>query len=492
MMNLKLIFLTLFLLLQFHFLQAQETAGTGNGIFSGLDALYKNPASVSGTGVYLDFQLFNAGVYFQNNYFYISKDEYKFTRFFDKNPQFPKHGHDSSYLVYSTNNIDNKNAYINTHIALPSFLYTDGKFVIYLTTNNRFSASMNNVPYHIANFAYYGWSYKPQQKKRYISGNYRLDGLAWNEIGLGTSYIIRDKRYDFLSAGISIKRLFGYAGFYYNNSYSDYEVISDDSLQVNHLTAKYGYALPLDYNNKDVNVSPDILGYGWSADIGFTYKRKENTYSQQYNKKACLQKGIKYKYSIGVSLLDIGRIKFTKKVRELSIKDKSTQWNDVNSFDFHSINSIDSVFLVRFYQHQPLPDRKKYFSIGLPSAVSIQFDYHFYKGLYFNITTFKSIPFGKQYVERLSLISLTPRYESMFFEVNLPVTLYEHSPPQIGLSLRIWNFTIGSDKISGFFSHQNFTGLDLYCSLKFTLFKSNCKPYIFRFHRKSPCEIVDF
>lgn len=479
-------------LIQTHCLLAQETAGMGNGNFSGLDALNKNPAAISGSSVYLDFQLLNASVFFQNDLAYLSKDEYKFARFFEKKPQFPRHGSDSSYFAYLFDNKSQKNIYANTRISFPSFLYTYGKFTFYFTTSTRLSASMTDVPYHMINFSYYGLSYKPQQKTRYTAGNFRIAGLAWSETGLGTSYIILDDGYDFLSAGISIKRLFGYAGIYYTNYFTDYEVISDDTLQVNHFTAKYGYALPVDYGKNDVNVSPDILGHGWSTDIGFVYKKKERFYTQRYDKKACLQKSVKYKYSVGVSLLDIGKIKFTKKVMGLSFNDKSTYWDDVNSFSFNSLNSIDSVFLAQLYKNQPLPARKRYFSVGLPSALSIQFDYHFYKGFYCNTTIFKSIPIGKQYVERLSLISLTPRYESGFFEVNLPVTLYKHFPPRVGFSLRIWNLTIGSDKISCLFSMQDFTGLDLYASLKLTVFKGNCNPFRFRFCRKSPCEMDDF
>ena len=61
------------------------------------------------------------------------------------------------------------------------------------------------------------------------------------------------------------------------------------------------------------------------------------------------------------------------------------------------------------------------------------------------------------------------------FEVNMPVSLYNWTQPRIGFSMRVYNFTLGTDKLGGFFHMSDFTGLDLYFAVKFFFNKGNCR-----------------
>jgi hypothetical protein len=61
------------------------------------------------------------------------------------------------------------------------------------------------------------------------------------------------------------------------------------------------------------------------------------------------------------------------------------------------------------------------------------------------------------------------------FEVSLPVTLYDWTKPRIGLSARFRGFFIGTEKLSGYFSFSDFTGLDFYAGLKLSLHKGDCR-----------------
>jgi len=56
----------------------------------------------------------------------------------------------------------------------------------------------------------------------------------------------------------------------------------------------------------------------------------------------------------------------------------------------------------------------------------------------------------------------------------LPVSLYDWNKLRIGLSLRYYYLTIGTEKLGQFFRISNFTGLDLYVALHFFIDKGNC------------------
>jgi hypothetical protein len=65
-----------------------------------------------------------------------------------------------------------------------------------------------------------------------------------------------------------------------------------------------------------------------------------------------------------------------------------------------------------------------------------------------------------------TVISLTPRYESRFLEVNLPLVLYDYKYPRFGLSIRVDGLTIGTDNLMCFTSANDFTGADVYVSYR--------------------------
>jgi hypothetical protein len=82
---------------------------------------------------------------------------------------------------------------------------------------------------------------------------------------------------------------------------------------------------------------------------------------------------------------------------------------------------------------------------------------------------------GAAYIYRPSVLAFTPRFESNAFDFMLPVSLYNYRTPRIGVALRLYNFTVGTEKVLGFFNVTDFTGLDFYFSVKLFLFKGNCR-----------------
>jgi len=114
------------------------------------------------------------------------------------------------------------------------------------------------------------------------------------------------------------------------------------------------------------------------------------------------------------------------------------------------------------------------FKIGLPTALSVQFDYHYNKNWYFNATLIQPFKASTYSVRRPAQIAVTPRYETDWFEAMLPVSLYEYSIPRIGAAVRLGILTIGTDRIGTLLGISDLNGLDIYASIKINFRRGVC------------------
>ena len=69
-------------------------------------------------------------------------------------------------------------------------------------------------------------------------------------------------------------------------------------------------------------------------------------------------------------------------------------------------------------------------------------------------------------VERNNILAITPRFEGRWFELHLPLILYNDTDPHVGLSARFGVLTIGTDNLFSLVGKQKFTGTDAYLALR--------------------------
>jgi hypothetical protein len=122
--------------------------------------------------------------------------------------------------------------------------------------------------------------------------------------------------------------------------------------------------------------------------------------------------------------------------------------------------------------------------VFLPTAISIQGDYRIYPKWYAGAVFIHPVRFGKSFIRRPAQVAVVPRYETPKFEVALPLSLYDYQYPRVGLSIRYYFLTIGSDELLSLLGLTDFTGLDFYIALKLNFGKGNCG----RIRRDLPCE----
>ena len=475
-------FSMVFFFILFQQLQAQEMLGVMNSNYTGIAGAIINPANTASSELSLNINLLAGDIFISSNYIFIHKKDYGFLKLFKVNIMDPQYlyiydfpatnYHDSVYYFDYFKNSKLKNIYFNGRIAGPSVMYHTGRHAFSFITGLRNNISVVKLPGDLANFFYRGMQFRPQQSNSYSSGVIRFTELSWAEIGLGYANTIH-KDFDYeLNAGIMVKGLLGLGGAYGVIKNVTYMIPNIDSIYVTKLNGSVGFSLPFNASNNTAAINPLIKGTGASMDIGVSYI-KFNQRSDRNKKTSVLLEGIKqdYLYKAGISLIDVGMINFNKLVQVHEFNDVNNKlWSGLRTFNPNNFQQIlqSASFNLLGDSTASLTSKQK-ITIWLPTALSAQFDYNFGNNVFVNATFLQGIRLGTVGVRRSALISVTPRYEVRYFEVNMPVSFYDYRDPQIGLAIRIFNLVIGTEKLGTFLHVTDVNGMDLYFALGFNL-----------------------
>ncbi|HOX78745.1 MAG TPA: DUF5723 family protein [Bacteroidales bacterium] len=314
----------------------------------------------------------------------------------------------------------------------------------------------------------------------------------------------------YLKGGVSVKLLHGISAayvqtdqlyFYYDGS----EPTSVDPVSWNSPSVQgglsgnwghydeegnYDYAI-----NYQVTAKPSV-----GLDIGFVYEYRPRYKQYFYNvdgRRYLVRKDRnKYLFKIGVSLLDIGRLKYTKEYNSYNLAasftpdylqryqngintvPENTNWLDARqaSFSFlEYVNFVDTLYRRSLTNKgvELSPDDPGYFKVRLPSAFSAQLDFKVYRWFYVNTIAF--IPLNQQWnVEPnshyINSFSITPRYEKKWLTVSLPVQYTQFGKVNVGLGVRTAFVYLGvTNLVSAIFNDAS--SLNVYIGAKFPVFK---------------------
>jgi len=456
---------------------SQEKFGLTTTNFGGITAAQLNPAATVNSKLFFDFNFLSGGFFLENNFLYIHNKDYRLFNLLSKSPRWPTFNVKGKGLDYSES-VEKIDGYQSIDVMGPSFSMASGKIAFGLFTKAATITSVNNLPDDIAILMYEGIEYDSLQGIKNVNDKFDADGLGWGELGLNFSGIFSEQRKNRWSAGINIRRLFGYAGAYIRNRSMDYTVVNDTTLDIQNLTAESGFALPYDYQN---NSFPDagnmFKGKGMAFDIGFMYEKKANYPIRTHQKRFCSYEYEDYLYRIGLSLLDIGNIKFSKNAQVQSFSNVQVYWDEVDTLAFNNLNSVVYDLSRVFYGDSTASFKASTFTMGLPAALSCQADYQYYRNWFLNTTFVLPLKINNIQVERPAQAIVSLRYESRWFELGFPFSLYDFRKPRLGLFGRIYFFSFGTEKLGGLFGFSDFSGLDFYFSIKYNILKGSCNRY---------------
>lgn len=332
------------------------------------------------------------------------------------------------------------NAYGSFRLNGPSAMLNAGKhaFCIYDAARCAISFKKNDVVS------------TPTNKKGIYA--YKIAGLAWGEIGLSYAYIFRTEDKDMWSVGLSLNYLAGAGGAFYTNNTNSFVLNNSFSDNVSNMNFNTGGG----------------TGKGMGVDLGVVYQKKHRQVSLQTYPNLCRQRYQEYDYKLGVSLIDIGFIKLSKNAQKTNINGNYSDYlNGADSSLNYIYSDSDS-----YYSTSSNTDNN--FSMYLPAALSIQYDYHYYRNWYFNGTFIQGLNLAKYCVRRPTMIAFTPRFEKRWFEVNLPLSTSDLKYFRLGLALRLWNFSIGTDNLLGSFGIGANKSFNAYAAIKINFTKGRC------------------
>jgi hypothetical protein len=248
-----------------------------------------------------------------------------------------------------------------------------------------------------------------------------------------------------------------------------YMVPNHDSIYFYQMSGNLVLDLPMDYSTNTFSMfNPLIRGWGLGFDVGITYTQNGTPlFGNSVLSSKSQEPESEYLFRLGLSLLDAGKITFTKSVQFHEFRNvNNVLWPGLSNFHPKSIQEF-----IRASSYHLLGDslasltEKQKFDIYLPTAISFQGDYYLGKNIYLNATYVQGIKIGQPSVRRPSLIALTPRYETRIFGVNLPISLYDFRDPAIGLAVRIYSLILGTEKLGTFLNITDVRGIDFYFSL---------------------------
>jgi outer membrane protein OmpA-like peptidoglycan-associated protein len=275
---------------------------------------------------------------------------------------------------------------------------------------------------------------------------------GWTEIGGSVGQVFTKKgSHHFFKGGITLKYIAGTA-----DAYMTTDGISGSLRSVGNTSVIDGPAAgyisinATNANFKDYTFDDlfKFTGQGYGGDIGFVYEFRPNTvdYSMYTNDRWAN----KYKLKIGVSVLDVGMIKFNKS--ENLAANYNTSIPDGGQFDLNALNGKSFGEFIPVLNGSPdfvagTPQSSSY-TVNLPTTVQANIDFLFTPNWAVNLAgqfnTNKAINFN---LYEVNSYSVTPRWENSLISVELPVNYNDLTQFNAGLAFRIGPFFIGSGSI---------------------------------------------
>lgn len=440
----------------------QEQLGLRTENYAGVNSIFFNPANNLTSPFQWDVNLVAVGQFIDNSFggfrntsigeLLNTREDVFLATDFPSDQQFP-----AGAVVFDFADAGkNKFASVSTIVTGPAFMLNFEKHSFALFTNFRAAIGGQKIP---AVLGYYDYrNVAPGQDYSLFPSS--IAGMAWSELGLNYLYKAEIANGN-IGIGFNLKYLQGYESFFLKNN-TDIRVTR---MNFDSLTFQNGADITFGFTSSSVDeeaVNLQENGTGIGFDIGITYASAD--YIDGY--------GIK----LGLSILDIGKIKFDKNTENHHINiNQSFTFNPRNLEDVTGFRDGLAQLNDELFSDSTTTFVGTAYEVSLPTALSLQADVAIQEYIYVNSTLMQRIPIGRNAIERGNLFALTPRYESRWISAFLPISIYNWENLQIGTAVRLAFLTIGTENIGSFFGQKSLTGTDFYAAIKINPFKLGWK-----------------
>ncbi len=482
---------TLFILLLLVFTgvtNAQTLLGISGSNYAGINSVYNNPANLGDNRLSFALHLATFDAYISNDYLVYNAPFSLFSFITNATNAAYKSNKGRvifkpEYLTFESNN-DKANLHIDAQLRGPSVLFTiNDKSTIALSSRLRVGGNMNNVDNKIIEILTYGTNRAglrgPTESVNDITSNVNF----YMDIAATYSKVLIEENEHFLKGGFALKYLSGYYANQIKINNASYSITADapgsirDNITAFSLDALFTNTVESSY--KQFKLSPGwllgegALGKGVGFDFGVVYEHRKDIKKYSYREKGKRKldpSKNKYDYKIGVSVLDIGSIRYNNPntASQFPIK---TQNKVLSYRDFGNIIGTDDLEnRIESVMGTTTSEIKNSFVAVLPTNLHVNFDYKLHKNLYINTVWQQSLVKKSSLgTSTTSFLAIAPRYETNWFEASLPIS-YEKNL-NIGTAVRLGPVFIGSDNIIALFGGGNKKTVDLYFGAYVPIFR---------------------
>ncbi|WP_295334779.1 hypothetical protein [Flavobacterium sp.] len=276
-----------------------------------------------------------------------------------------------------------------------------------------------------------------------FSGNQRLSGTSYGEVGLSAARTFFENEKHRFSAGVTLKLLF--PGSYSNFGLSDLNGTVTENATGAYLTTSSPATLNIAYSGNLADSFTNFEDYsksifgglnGFAGDIGLNYQWK---------------KGKDYRINAGLAIRNIGSMTFKDNNNSSTNYVFSTQNAgplDLSLFEnVDNLGDVEQVLLDGDYLTKTSGQND--FKVKLPTVLSTYADFRIVPKLYVTAYLQQKVneDSGNDQISVPNIFSITPRVNLGFFETYVPVSFNEISGTNIGLGFRLGGFYVGTSSL---------------------------------------------
>ena len=392
---------------------------------------------------------------------------------------------------YADNSNDKMGANINLQMDLFNFAFhINPKIAIGLKAKARSITNIGNVDPSFAILIEQGLDYPSLWNQKIDEQFLNVNHLTWAEVGFNYGQVVLDQEEHFLKLGTTIKYLKGYSAAYFQTSNLQFNLKNNDTTQLLTGNFNYGYSdnLPgLIENGLDNKFNSN---FGVGLDLGFVYewrpKYKDFKYDMDGETNLWMKNKNKYKAKVGISLIDLGSMRFKKGGLSRNFSVNNSSPFDLQSFSTASSLSDFDQILDSLINESSAAGNTNWtseqspnstFVMRTPTALSLQLDYQLGKYFYVNVSGVMNVILKKKDTKVIvpNQLSITPSFDWSWFGLFLPISMNEYSGFKTGLASRLGPLSMGVTDFRALFSVGKVRGAEFYLGLRLPILYSAIK-----------------
>ena len=392
---------------------------------------------------------------------------------------------------YADNSNDKMGANINLQMDLFNFAFhINPKIAIGLKAKARSITNIDNIDPSLAILIEQGLDYPSLWNQSINEQFLNVNHLTWAEVGFNYGQVVLDQEEHFLKLGATIKYLKGYSAAYFQTSNLQFNLKNNDTTQLLTGNLNYGYSdnLPgLIENGLDNKFNSN---FGVGLDLGFVYewrpKYKDFKYDMDGETNLWMKNKNKYKAKVGISLIDLGSMRFKKGGLSRNFSVNNSSPFDLQSFStVSSLSDFDQIIDSLINESSAAGNTNwtseqspnSTFVMRTPTALSLQLDYQLGKYFYVNVSGVMNVILKKKDTKVIvpNQLSITPSFDWSWFGLFLPISMNEYSGFKTGLASRLGPLSIGVTDFRALFSVGKVRGAEFYLGLRLPILYSAIK-----------------